>query len=118
SARRPWSASPLRSRDDRRRMDYTSGELDPDAAELLGAAVAAFVSPTPRIASITSLPIGSGMSGAAVRRYELVLEGTQGGMQRVRLVTKAAHLLERRVLALLTAQAQTNVPFTHTLDLT
>ena len=58
------------------------------------------------------------MSGAAVRRYELVLDGAQGGTQRVRLVTKAAHLLERRVLALLTAQGQPSVPFTHTLDLT
>jgi thiamine kinase-like enzyme len=57
------------------------------------------------------------MSGAVVHRHELILEEEQGDTRHVRLVTKAADLGERRVLALLTAQRQPSVPFSHTLDL-
>jgi aminoglycoside phosphotransferase (APT) family kinase protein len=87
--------------------------------QLLQQTVTAHVSPEARVVRVDTLPaIPSGMSGAAVRRYEVVLDGVDDGESRVRLVSKSAELRERRVLAWLGAQRQPNVPFCATLDLT
>jgi hypothetical protein len=85
---------------------------------LLQATVTTFVSPTASVLDVERLPVQSGNSGAAVHRYQVTLELPSGSREQVRLVTKEAGLLERRVLAWLTAQGQKNVPFSHSLDFT
>jgi aminoglycoside phosphotransferase (APT) family kinase protein len=90
----------------------------PDVQRLLQETVSTQISSTARVASREILPIGSGMSGATLRRYRVTLENSSGESRQVELVTKEAHLRERRVLAWLNTQRQPNVPFSHTLDLT
>jgi thiamine kinase-like enzyme len=99
-------------------MQDSNPSLSRELAQLLQETVSAHISPSSRVVHVTSRPIIPGMSGASVRRHELVLEEEHGFTRRVRLVTKAADLRERRVLAMLTAQRQASVPFSHTLDLT
>jgi Phosphotransferase enzyme family len=100
-------------------MPVADQDVSRHVEQLLQKTVTAHVSPAARMARVETLPaILSGMSGAAVRRYEVVLEGVDDGVRRVRLVTKSADLRERRVLAWLGAQRQPNVPFCTTLDLT
>lgn len=84
---------------------------------LLQATIARYVSPTGRIVRVDPLPIGSGMSGATLRRYRVTVEpGIAGGSPRtVRLVTKDASSIERRAIAWLNAQRHPNVPFGHAL---
>src|SRR5262245_27384848 len=90
---------------------------DHSTRALLQETVAAHVARTARIRMVVSTPLQPGLSGADVCRHELILEGMPEGAERVSLVTKAAWLRERRVLAWLGAQRQPSVPFSHTLDL-
>jgi hypothetical protein len=92
--------------------------LPEEVRSLLQQTVIAFVSPTARVVGAASLPIGAGLSGAAVRRYQLTLVQAEGTLSQVRLVTKETHLRERRVLTRLVGQRQKAIPFSHTLDLT
>jgi aminoglycoside phosphotransferase (APT) family kinase protein len=96
----------------------TSPPLLPSLHRLLQETVTTHIAPSARLASVETVPLHPGMSGAAVHRHQVALQHPSGRMDRAQLVTKEAWLRERRVLALLTAQRQPNVPFTHTLDLT
>jgi aminoglycoside phosphotransferase (APT) family kinase protein len=89
----------------------------PSAVEwdLLQATVDRHIAPGARVRSASQLPIGSGMSGAAVRRYAVTYTAATGGGGFVTLVTKRAGARERRVLALLNAQGHAAVPFAHAL---
>jgi hypothetical protein len=89
----------------------------PDVQRLLQETISKHISATSRIASQDVLPIGSGMSGALLRRYRITLKDSSGRSRQVGLVTKEAHVREQRVLAWLNSQRQPNVPFSHTLDL-
>ncbi|CAA9566710.1 MAG: hypothetical protein AVDCRST_MAG49-3129 [uncultured Thermomicrobiales bacterium] len=82
---------------------------------LLEATVARHVATGARIVAIEPRPIGAGLSGAAVRRYQVTLDGPEG-RRAVRLVTKEASSAERRAVALLNGQGQPSVPFGHALD--
>lgn len=98
-------------------MEAVDDSHDASLLHLLQATVRKYHLSTAHIRHVASLPIGAGLSGAAVRRYRIVLEEPSGGTSEIRLITKAASLVERRVFAVLNAQGQPNVPFSHTLDL-
>ena len=85
---------------------------------LLQETITKYVSPSARVVGTKELPIGSGLSGAKVRRYQVALAGAHNGRTAVTLVTKEAALLERRTSALLSAQGHACIPFTHMLDRT
>ncbi len=84
---------------------------------LLQATVERHVSSAARVISVEAVPIGAGMSEAAVRRYRVDVS-VAGRSRSITLVTKLAPLVERRVLTLLQAQGHRCVPYSHTLDLT
>lgn len=99
-------------------MDATGDRQAAALPRLLQETVSAYLSPVARIAAIEPRPIEAGLSGAAVRRYRVEMDGPSFARRELSLVTKEAELVERRVLALLTAQGQPNVPFSHSADLT
>jgi aminoglycoside phosphotransferase (APT) family kinase protein len=96
----------------------TSSSPNPALQHLLQETVTTHVASSTRIASVETVALSPGLSGAAVHRHHITLQDSSGRATQAQLVTKEAWLRERRVLALLTAQRQPNVPFTHTLDLT
>jgi len=89
-----------------------------DLPRLIQETVTAYLSPVARVAAVAPRPIGAGLSGAAVRRYRVDVDPPSLAPGGLSLVTKEAALVERRVLALLAAQGQPNVPFSHSADLT
>lgn len=86
-----------------------------DLGPLLEATVRRFVSPAARVVGWESSTLAGGSSGAKVRRHLVTLD-EPGGTTAVRLVTKEATPLERRVLALLNAQGHACVPYAHALE--
>ena len=83
--------------------------------DLLLATLDRHVAPGARLRAVDELPIGSGMSGAVVRRYAVTFETGSGIEDTVGLVTKQARPVERRVLALLNNQGHMPVPFAYSL---
>lgn len=86
--------------------------------ELILDTVRLYVAPEVSACEITSVPIEAGLSGAAVLRHRVTFQSPRGGPSAVSLITKNATLIERRVLALLQAQGQPCVPFSHSVNLT
>ncbi len=99
-------------------MDATGDQEWAALPRLLQETVSACLSPVAHVTTIESRPIGAGLSGAAVRRYRVEVDPPSFAPEGLSLVTKEAALVERRVLALLAAQGQPNVPFSHSADLT
>jgi len=99
-------------------MDATGDRQWAALPRLLQETVSAYLSPVARVAAIEPRPIGAGLSGAAVRRYRVEIDPPSFAPGELSLVTKEAGLVERRVLALLAAQGQPNVPFSRSADLT
>ena len=99
-------------------METIANKPTPEEHALLEATVSKYVSPEVRILSVRELAGHVRISNVAVRRYELILAGIPTGRATLRLIIKRSVLSERRVFAHLNAQAQPNVPFSHTLDLT
>ncbi len=91
---------------------------DEDLPLLLEQTVSRYLRSDAQIIALEPLAIGEhgGMSGAALARYRVTYHSLDGEANAVTLITKRAHLRERKVLALLSAQRQA-VPFSHTLDL-
>lgn len=91
---------------------------DNDLPLLLEQTVSRYLRSDAQIIALEPLAIGKhgGMSGAALARYRVTYHSLDGEANAVTLITKRAHLRERKVLALLSAQRQA-VPFSHTLDL-
>ena len=83
--------------------------------DLLQATIDYHAFPGAQLRAVDELPIGSGMSGAEVRRYAVAFETEGGGIDRITLVTKLARPVERRVLALLNDQDHRAVPFAYSL---
>lgn len=67
--------------------------------------------------SVRTLPdIAQDHSDAIVRFYDVAYHSSAGTAE-IRLITKAAHLYERQICALLNSQAHPNVPWSYTFDL-
>jgi aminoglycoside phosphotransferase (APT) family kinase protein len=98
--------------------DVTPLTPEPTLQQLLQETVSIHIAPSAHIASVETVALSPGLSGAAVHRHQLTLRYPSERVDQIRLITKEAWLRERRVLTLLTSQRQPNVPFTHTLDLT
>jgi aminoglycoside/choline kinase family phosphotransferase len=92
--------------------------FDLRTGDLLLGYLRAYVAPEAKIEQYRSTVLKPGMSGAEVRRYQVVAFLPDESRFRASLITKQAELRERRVLALLNVQGQPNVPRSYTFDLT
>ena len=91
-----------------------------DREQLLEQTIRRYVRPGARVVGFDVRPLWEnerGYSGAQVERQVVAFRTPEGEAETITLITKEASLPERRVLDLLTSQAQC-VPFSHTLDLT
>lgn len=88
-----------------------------DTRSLLTYTIHRFIAANAQINDIAEVPGPQGYSGAAVAYYTVTYVPDNGPAQVVRLVTKAAPLQERQVLALLMAQGHPVVPPTYLPDL-
>jgi hypothetical protein len=78
-----------------------------------------YVQPGAVVEEIATMPLADderGYSGASLHRHVVTFRSSQGGRETRTLITKDASLVERRVLAHLTAQGHC-VPFSASLDL-
>lgn len=96
-------------------MDLFVADAAPPLA-LLEQTLRRFVASEAQIATVTPDAIRAGMSGAAVRRYNIAYSADGAAPRLAQLVTKAATREEWRALQYLVAQRQPNVPFAHALD--
>jgi len=87
--------------------------------DLLQATVERFVAPGGSITRVEPLPIGTGLSGDRLERFQIEIQGDDrlNGEITTRLVVKNASLIERKTLAHLQAQGSAHVPFNHASDL-
>ena len=91
-----------------------------DREQLLEQTIRRYVRPGSRVVGFDARPMREserGYSSAQVERQVVAFRTPEGEAETITLITKEASLPERRVLDLLTSQAQC-VPFSHTLDLT
>lgn len=99
------------------RPEHSVSGAEASLHELVLATVRLHVSPDAHRCEIDSVPMEPGLSGATVARHHVTFESAGSGPGAVSLVTKQATLLERRVLALLQAQKQPGIAYSHTFDL-
>ncbi len=91
--------------------------IEPHLVHLLQTTVERQTAMAVSIRQVEPFPIGSGLSGASVRRYRVTVRDPSGALNERWLVTKVASRKERCAVMHLNAQRQPNVPFGHTLDL-
>jgi hypothetical protein len=89
-----------------------------DLKKLFEQTIQKYVDSNARLTQIKLLPGGNqGFSGGTLQYYEVSYEDKNGQTAILRLVTKEAPLLERKVLNLFNSQNQQSIAYSHTLDL-